>query len=258
MGKVEEFTLPIKPLSQSPRKVWVYLPNSYDTSDKYYPVLYMFDGHNLFFDELATYGTSWGLKDYLDNSGLDLVVVGVDCNHIGNRRDDEYTPFTAVRVHNEPMIHPRGKQTAEWFAGALKRECEKRYRILSEREHVGIAGSSMGGLMAEYCITAYNHIYSKAACLSPATFLNEKKLEKLILETEFDPNTRIYMDMGSEESRNRYYMIKDIDLMLTINHFFTEQGCHTFPNLVVKGEHTEASWANMMPMILEFMYPELY
>jgi len=43
MGKIEKFTLPIEPLHQSPRKVWVYLPDSYATSKKKYPVLYMFD-----------------------------------------------------------------------------------------------------------------------------------------------------------------------------------------------------------------------
>ena len=31
-----------------------------------YPVLYMFDGQNVFFDEDATYGKSWGVADYLD------------------------------------------------------------------------------------------------------------------------------------------------------------------------------------------------
>ena len=39
MGKIEKFALPIEPLHQSPRKVWVYLPDSYATSKKKYPVL---------------------------------------------------------------------------------------------------------------------------------------------------------------------------------------------------------------------------
>lgn len=30
-------------------------------------MLYMFDGHNLFVNEDATYGKSWGLKLFLDN-----------------------------------------------------------------------------------------------------------------------------------------------------------------------------------------------
>lgn len=44
------------------RKVYVYLPESYQHElNRRYPVLYMFDGHNVFFDCDATYGKSWGM-----------------------------------------------------------------------------------------------------------------------------------------------------------------------------------------------------
>ena len=50
-----------------PRGVYLYLPVDYDSSpERHYPVLYMFDGHNVFFDSDATYGKSWGLGEYLD------------------------------------------------------------------------------------------------------------------------------------------------------------------------------------------------
>ena len=44
------------------RRAYVYLPESYMYEPEMrYPVLYMFDGHNVFFDEDATYGKSWGM-----------------------------------------------------------------------------------------------------------------------------------------------------------------------------------------------------
>ena len=54
----------ITPLNET-RTVHIYLPDGL-ARDQKVPVLYMFDGHNLFVDEEATYGKSWGLKDYLD------------------------------------------------------------------------------------------------------------------------------------------------------------------------------------------------
>ena len=36
------------------RLVYLYLPNDWQTSGKRYPVLYMFDGHNVFYDTHAT------------------------------------------------------------------------------------------------------------------------------------------------------------------------------------------------------------
>ena len=41
MGTVETFSLGIRPLTQSPRKVYVYLPDGYEDSRDRYPVLYM-------------------------------------------------------------------------------------------------------------------------------------------------------------------------------------------------------------------------
>ena len=48
------------------RPLHIYLPDDYETSDERYPVMYFFDGHNLFSDEDATYGKSWGMKAFLD------------------------------------------------------------------------------------------------------------------------------------------------------------------------------------------------
>ena len=59
------------------RNIYVYVPDM----EGNFPVLYMFDGHNLFDDAEATYGKSWGMKDYLDENQVPLIVVGVECNH---------------------------------------------------------------------------------------------------------------------------------------------------------------------------------
>ena len=46
------------------RSAYICLPEAYTyDTNRCFPVLYMFDGHNLFFDSHATYGKSWGLKE---------------------------------------------------------------------------------------------------------------------------------------------------------------------------------------------------
>ena len=57
---------------QMNRRLHIYVPQRAMEEGRRCPVLYMFDGHNLFEDQEATYGKSWGLKDYLDHSGLPL------------------------------------------------------------------------------------------------------------------------------------------------------------------------------------------
>ena len=60
------------------RRLHIYLPDNYNESDERYPVMYFFDGHNLFYNEDATYGKSWALKDFLDNWGKDMIIVGME------------------------------------------------------------------------------------------------------------------------------------------------------------------------------------
>ena len=60
------------------RCIHLYLPHGYDQSEERYPVLYMFDGQNLFFDEDATFGKSWRLKNFLDQWQKKMIVVGME------------------------------------------------------------------------------------------------------------------------------------------------------------------------------------
>ena len=54
------------PPKGSDRPLHIWLPDDYEESDERYPVMYFFDGHNLFTDEDATYGKSWGMKEFLE------------------------------------------------------------------------------------------------------------------------------------------------------------------------------------------------
>jgi len=54
---VEKWDITIPELTGTQtRRAYLYLPDYYDDDpDARYPVLYMFDGHNVFFDSDATY-----------------------------------------------------------------------------------------------------------------------------------------------------------------------------------------------------------
>ena len=78
------------------RRAYVYVPDEAKENPDYrYPVLYMFDGQNVFFDSHATYGKSWGMLEYLESNNVPLIVAAVECNHHpDNGRLKEYSPFT--------------------------------------------------------------------------------------------------------------------------------------------------------------------
>ncbi len=131
------------------RNAYLYLPESYDYEpDRRYPVLYMFDGHNVFFDSDATYGKSWGMKEYMDYTNTQMLIAAVECNHSPDHgRLKEYSPFS-FRDPSLGLIEGWGKLTMNWMIHRFKADIDRRFRTLPEREHSFIAGSSMGGLMS--------------------------------------------------------------------------------------------------------------
>ena len=161
---VENFTAHITPFGLD-RNTFVYLPDDWQSSGRRYPVVYMFDGHNLFFDSTATYGTCWGLKEYMDTHPQ-AIIVAPECNHEGNARLEEYSPYDFV--WQEYDIKGRGKAYLDWMVQELKPLIDAKYPTLPDRENTAIGGSSMGGLMSLYGITAHNETFSRAACLSPS------------------------------------------------------------------------------------------
>ena len=150
------------------RRAYLYLPACYDEQpDARFPVMYMFDGHNVFFDEDATYGKSWGMAQYMDETQTPLIIAAVECNPIGNNRLEEYCPFTC----EDPKlgrIRGRGRTTMNWFIHGFKPMIDANLRTLPDRDNTLIAGSSMGGLMSLYAATAFNSVFGKAVCLSPS------------------------------------------------------------------------------------------
>ena len=81
-----DFTYPAK---NANRPLHIWLPDDYYDCFDYYPVMYFFDGHNLFLDADATYGKSWGLKEFLENWGKKMIIVGIECGHDGQERLSE-------------------------------------------------------------------------------------------------------------------------------------------------------------------------
>lgn len=257
MGKVISFSLDI-PFSQSPRTIWVYLPDSYEHTTKLYPVLYMFDGHNLFFDDVATYGKSWGIKKYLDANRLDLVVVGEDCNHTGNLRISEYCPLKPQKIKGFEDVTQQGDITAAWFTNVLKPTIEKKFRVHRDRKFAGIGGSSMGGLMADYMACAYNDTFSRFACVSTASEFSFKRLLKLIETSSFMPNTKLYRSFGTHELKRKDSEMKMLNQLVRLSNAFIDHNCTVHNDIILNGYHNEATWEKIVPDFLAYLYPEIF
>ena len=244
---VENFTAHITPFGLD-RNTFVYLPDDWQSSGRRYPVVYMFDGHNLFFDSTATYGTCWGLKEYMD-AHPQALIVAPECNHEGNARLEEYSPYDFA--WQEYDIKGRGKAYLDWMVQELKPLIDAKYPTLPDRENTAIGGSSMGGLMSLYAVTAFNDVYSRAACLSPSIWFATRSLDRLIRDAQFAPDTVIYMDYGSREMAHHDNMRKQY---AAVTSRLLEKQVLLTSRIVPNGDHCEACWEEQIPFFMHVLF----
>jgi len=246
---VKKWNVTIPKLSgEKTRRVYLYLPDSYDKNpNTRYPVMYMFDGHNVFFDSDATYGKSWGMNKYMQRSKKQLIIVAVECNHEGDSRLQEYSP---VNFDNSTLgkVKGKGRTYMQWLVGTLKPFIDENYRTLPDREHTLLCGSSMGGLMALYGVCAFNHVFQRAACLSPSIWVNPGKMLELIARAHIRHDTCIYMDYGSEEMFNH---AANAEALISTSHLLLTKQVNLALRVVPGGNHSEASWEKQIPIFMD-------
>ena len=247
MVKKWKVTIP-KLTGDKERRAYIYLPASYERdTTKRYPVMYMFDGHNVFFDGDATYGKSWGMNKFMNKSKKDLIIVAVECNHEGNGRIVEYSP---MNYENSSMgkIRGKGRVYMNWLVTTLKPYIDANYRTLPDRCNTIICGSSMGGLMALYAATVYNHVFQRAACLSPSLWVAPGKVLEMIARSHIRRDTCIYMDYGSEEMFNH---AANAEALISTSHLLLTKRVNLAFRIVPGGNHSEASWEKQIPIFME-------
>jgi len=246
---IKKWDVTIPQLSgKNTRTAYIYLPDCYEEDGlRRYPVLYMFDGHNVFFDADSAFGKSWNMTSYLQWTRKNLIVVAVECNKKGNNRLKEYSP-TSFEDAKYGSIRGKGRTYMNWLVKELKPYIDENYRTLPGREHTAIAGSSMGGLMSLYAATVYNKVFSKAACLSPSLWTNPGKLLDMVGRAKTEQNTIIYMDYGSEELANHPAQKK---ALMDMSQLLLEKNVNLAFRIVPKGNHSEASWEKQIPIFME-------
>ncbi|MDE6505399.1 MAG: alpha/beta hydrolase [Clostridia bacterium] len=242
---VESWNITIPQLTKNrERKAYVYLPVGYNENERY-PVMYMFDGHNLFDDGEATYGKSWGLADYLDYTQTQLIVAAVECNQIGNGRLEEYTPISFT--DNGALIKSKGKKYMDWLVKSFKPYIDECFSTLPDRKNTAIGGSSMGGLMALFAVSKYNRYFSRGAALSPSLWVGGGEIPEFIKNGSFGKDTLLYMDYGSREFSNhsvqREVFADTAAELIKKNVMLTSR-------IVPGGTHSEASWEKQIPFFM--------
>ncbi|MEO1584126.1 MAG: alpha/beta hydrolase-fold protein [Planctomycetota bacterium] len=223
------------------RRYRVFLPRGYDEHpQRRYPVLYMHDGQNVF--EAGAFG-SWNSDFDLEvetaaGRAREIIVVAVD--HTDRFRD--YIPGYGSTDYGD------------FLQNELKPVIDAQYRTLPSREHTGVAGSSLGGLISFSLGWDRPSFASRIGAFSGSwqvvSFASRAR-------TEPKRDARFYIDSGdsgpSNDNHDRTYALRDAMMARAIDPYVLEGDLRH--RVGYDQQHNEAAWDARFPDMLGFLFP---
>jgi predicted alpha/beta superfamily hydrolase len=242
------------------RRLYVYLPPSYAASQRRYPVIYMHDGQNLF-DQTLSFAGEWQVDEtmeLLSGEGFEAIVVGVP--NMGTRRLDEYSPFRDRRLRQGG----RGDWYVSFLADTVKPLVDRDFRTLAGREHTGVLGSSMGGLISLYAFFRRPEAFGLAGAMSPSLWFAQEALFPYVEHAPIHPG-KIYLDIGTHEGIDprlpqrspHKYVNRYAGAARRMRDLLAARGYA--PGAALRydeeeqGAHNEAAWARRLPDALRWL-----
>lgn len=234
------------------REVTIYLPPNYDDrTDQRYPVLYMQDGQNLFDAERAYIpGQHWKLKEAADTAigertASPMIIVAVD--HAGIGRLDEYTPVQDAK-------HKGGGRADDYtrmLIEELKPVIDESFRTLTDAPNTGIAGSSLGGLVALHAAMTRPDVFGRIAAMSPSVWWGNRAILDEI-EAFDGPPPRLWADTGGREGLEALQNARELRDRITAKGWGDEVFRYYEDR---RADHSERAWERRVRTVLEFLFP---
>jgi predicted alpha/beta superfamily hydrolase len=227
------------------RGLSVWLPPGYSRSERRYPVIYMHDGQNLF-DPRTSYAEPWRVDTAMARAGqraMDALVVAIP--NMGVDRMAEYSPYVDAKVGGGS-----GDRYLDWVIGTVKPLVDQAFRTRPDREHTGMVGSSMGGLITLYAYVRDPSVFGFVGSLSPSLWFAGRSIFSTLAESPHVPG-RIYLDIGGREGKVA------IDDARRMRDALIEKGYALGRELRwvedPKGRHNEVDWGRRLGDALPFL-----
>lgn len=217
---------------QSSCKIWIYLPPSYHRSNKYYPVIYMQDGQNLFDRATTAFGTEWKADETMDSiisaGRKEYIIIGISS---GEDRLREYLPYNSRHIKS-----PKGKEYTKFMVSELVPYVDHHFRTLKGRDNRSIAGSSMGALISLYALMEYPDVFGSAGLFSGAYWVIDD-FDKIFFRDTGKKKLKVFLYAGDSEMKS---LVSDTEKMKEA--LAANSGIRVKTMYVKGGQHSEYFW----------------
>ena len=244
-GELDVIPNVYSPQLDNARDIMVYRPASYKGGTGRYPVIYMHDGQNLFDPETAFAG-EWGVDRAIAHAprkARRALIVAIP--NRGAERLDEYSPFIDPQRGGG-----RGEAYLEFVINTIKPMIDDRYRTLSDVEHTGMVGSSMGALLSLYAFFSMPAQFGFIGALSPALWFAHGAIFEWVRAAPFVPG-RIYLDVGTREGPRTLHHAREMRELLETKGYKRGRDLKWVEE--IGGMHNEAAWGRRFKKALPFL-----
>jgi predicted alpha/beta superfamily hydrolase len=225
-----------------PRSVRIYCPPR-PPGGAPSPVLYMFDGQNVFDDE-PSFAGGWHLHNTVralaKRYGRAPVIVGVD--HGGAARMEELSPWASGKT--DALV--------DWIGGTLAPIVRRDFQASGEPREVGVGGSSLGGLAALYAHFRRPEHFGLVLAMSPSLFVGRGKIYEYIAAQKKPWTSRIYLDAGALEAGGGLLRAAE-RLASELQARGWDDGSLQFV-VAKRGTHSEKAWRRRAPSAIEWLF----
>jgi enterochelin esterase-like enzyme len=228
-----------------PRHVRVYVPHRARAPR---PLLFMFDGQNVF-DDGPAFAGGWHVHAAVERLATRVpppVVVAID--HGGTERISELSPFD---LDAGPARGPgRAEAFVRFVVADLLRELRPRLAIDPDPRATVVGGSSMGGLAALYAHVAHPEVFGGALAMSPSIWLGRGAMARWMGSRSLAPWSRVYLDAGRREGKGA--LSRHVGGLA--EQLRAKGGRYVLFRDDPKGLHREADWRRRLPAALRFFF----
>ncbi|MEO1575587.1 MAG: alpha/beta hydrolase-fold protein, partial [Pseudomonadota bacterium] len=235
------------------RRIWIYLPPDYDSTQKRYPVLYMMDGQNVF-DTATSFAGEWGVDEALDElhgqGHWGAIVVAVANGEAS--RADEYHPYPS------PFGGGEGDLFLDFLVDTLKPYVDANYRTLTNARSTGVGGSSSAGLFSGYAGLRERTVFGRVLSYSPAFFANPEVYDLPATMTPA-PSARFAFVSGLNETVGSLppgvFADAQDQMIDALGDAGVDVAAQVLASAPADGTHSEAFWRREFPGSFLWLFP---
>ncbi len=242
------------------RELIVWLPAGYDAgvkAGKKYPVLYMFDGQNIF-EKHEGVPDEWKADETvtaLIAAGKIEPLVIVAIPNAGTARMREYMPVKAL-----PNNEPAADEFIAWLASEAVPRVQKLFAVESEPSRAGVGGSSLGADIAIEAVNKHPELFGMALLESPALRAgNPDAWNSWLGQIQHWPK-KAFIGVGTRENANQEDGSPDnkayVESAKNLEGLIKSKGGGATELVIDPGAvHNEGAWAKRLDRALEYLFP---